>query len=343
VVSPVNEWLPSVAVIIPNHDRVTELQEAVDSVGLQDYRGQITIYVVYRYRPGIETVLSVLPVKVVPVVSSDESGRNSIAVKRNLGLDAGTEDLVAFLDDDDIWHSGKLSAQVAVFQRSTTAVAVGSRPCYFSDRPMWRSLTSDGSFRECSRRQVISGRYFGTSSLLVDGAAARELRFDERPDWLALEDYDFKIRLSQLGLMREVRGRYTAYRKNSASISVDERRHTLLRAVSVLAESAGRDPARFSQQLVASKLLLVSAFGGFGSIQEFHGSEDAEAEMFLDGILDGRLFGRLDPLVGRLVKGGWRRGWVARPVRRVLGALKGVAAGLVRLTRPASGGSGVQE
>lgn len=91
------------------------------------------------------------------------------------------------------------------------------------------------------------------------------------------------------------------------------------------------------------RLLFVSAFGGFGSVQEFHGSEDAEAEEFLDGILDGRLFGRLDPLVGRLVKRGWRRGWVARPVRRVLGAFRGVAVGIVRFTRPASGGGRAQE
>ena len=331
-----NEWLPSVAVIIPNHDRVTELQEAVDSVGLQDYRGQITIYVVYRYRPGIENVLSDLPVKVVPVMSSDESGRNSIAVKRNLGLDAGTEDLVAFLDDDDIWHPGKLSAQVAVFQRSTTAVAVGSRPCYFSDRPMWRSLTPDGSFRERSRRQVISGRYFGTSSLLVDGAAARELRFDERPDWLALEDYDFKIRLSQLGLMREVRGRYTAYRNNIASISVEERRHTLLRALSVLAASAERDPLRLPQQLVALRLLVVSTFGGFGTVQDFHGTVDNQAETFLSQILDGRLFGRLDKILYQIVRTGWRRGWKALLLRGVLRVLRTTAIRLRRIVRSMS-------
>ena len=329
-------------VVVPNHSRMHELGEAIASVEAQEYDGKVCLYVVYRKRPGVDDLLSTFG-RVVAIPSTGEEGRNSIAVKRNIGLSATTEDLVAFLDDDDVWHPLKLTAQVQAFQERGGVVAVSTRPTYFTECPNWGGWSGDDGFRDRTRHHVVSGRSFGTSSLLVAGATARRLRFDERPEWLALEDYDFKIRLSRIGPMRELKGRYTAYHANKASVSIDERRHTLLRAVSVLAESAGRDPARFSQQLVASRLLFVSAFGGFGSVQEFHGSEDAEAEEFLDGILDGRLFGRLDPLVGRLVKGGWRRGWVARPVRRVLGALKGVAAGLVRLTRPASGGSGVQE
>ena len=329
------ERWPSVGVVIPNHSRVPELGEAIASVEAQKYEGQVCVYVVYRERPGVDDLLLTFG-SVVAIPSTGEEGRNSIAVKRNIGLSATMEDLVAFLDDDDVWHPLKLTAQVQAFQEGGGVVAVSTRPTYFTECPNWGVRSGDDGFRDRTRHHVLSGHSFGTSSLLVAGPTARRLRFDERPEWLALEDYDFKIRLSHIGPMRELKGRYTAYRANNASVSVDERRHTLLRAVSVLAESAGRDPARFSQQLVASKLLLVSAFGGFGSVQEFHGSEDAEAEKFLDGILDGRLFGRLDPLVGRLVKGGWRRGWAARPVRRVLGALRGVAAGLVRLTRSAS-------
>jgi hypothetical protein len=343
--SPTNvprQW-PSIGVVIPNHDRLYELVDAVDSVFAQRYDGHVTVYVVFRPRLAIRELAGRFGTDVVMVPSAGEAGLNSISVKRNLGLSASHEDLVAFLDDDDIWHPGKLAAQVEAFLAGGKVAAVCTRASYFSGRPTWGHGVEVRGHCDRSNHYVISGRRFGTSSLLVDGATARALRFDERPEWLALEDYDFKIRLSHNGLMRELKGKYTAYRSDNASVSIVQGRHTLLRAVSVLAESAGRDPARFSQQLVGSRLLVVSAFGGFGSVQEFHGSEDAEAEKFLDGILDGRLFGRLDPLVGRLVKGGWRRGWVARPARRVLGALRRVAAGIVRLTRPASGGGGVQE
>lgn len=335
-----SERWPSVGVVVPNHSRMHELGEAIASVEAQEYAGKVCIYVVYRERPGVDDLLSTFG-GVVAIPATGEEGRNSIAVKRNIGLSATTEDLVAFLDDDDVWHPRKLTAQVQAFQEGV--VAVGTRPTYFTECPNLGVWSDEDGFRDRTRHHVMSGRSFGTSSLLVAGATGRRLRFDERPEWLALEDYDFKIRLSSIGLMRELKGRYTAYRANNVSVSADESRHTLLRAVSVLAESAGQGSARFSQQLVASRLLIVSAFGGFGSIQEFHGSADAIAEDFLDGILDGRLFGRLDRLVGRLVKGGWRRGWVARPVRRVLGALRGVAAGILRLMRSASASGGAQE
>lgn len=317
-------------VVVPNHSRMHELGEAIASVEAQEYDGKVCIYVVYRERPGVDDLLSTFG-GVVAIPATGEEGRNSIAVKRNIGLSATTEDLVAFLDDDDVWHPHKLTAQVQAFQEGV--VAVGTRPTYFTRHPEWRVGGGDAEFRDRTSSQVVSGKYFGTSSLLVDGEVARQLRFDERPEWLALEDYDFKIRLSQVGTMRELNGRYTAYRANDSSVSLDERRHTLLRAVSVLAASAERDRPSLSQKVVALWLLVVSAFGGFGDVQEFHGSEDDEAEQFLSRTLDSRLFGRFDPQVFRLVRTGWRRGWKGWPVRPTVKAARGMATVLVRLLR----------
>jgi len=331
----VSQHWPSVGVVVPNHSRFSELAEAVASVEAQKYEGQVRVYIVYKERPGIDGLLATLG-SAVAIPSTGEDGRNSIAVKRNIGLNATREDVVAFLDDDDIWHPRKLAVQVQAFLTGDDVVAVGSRPTYFSDYPRWKVPLNDVGFRDRTTKQVISGRYFGTSSLLVDGAAARELRFDERPDWLALEDYDFKIRLSQLGLMREVRGRYTAYRNNIASISVEERRYTLLRALSVLAASAERDPLRLPQQLVALRLSVVSTFGGYGTVQDFHGTVDNQAETFLSQILDGRLFGRLDKSLYQVVRTGWRRGWKALLLRGALRVLRTTAIRLRRIVRSVS-------
>jgi len=330
----VKHW-PSVGVVVPNHSRFSELTEAVASVEAQKYEGQVRVYIVYKERPGIDALLSTLG-SAVAIPSTGEEGRNSISVKRNIGLRATTEDFVAFLDDDDIWHPRKLAVQVQALIAGGDVVAVGTRPTYFSDYPRWKVPFGDVDFCDRTTKQVISGRYFGTSSLVVDGKTARGLCFDERPDWLALEDYDFKIRLSQLGVMREVRGRYTAYRSNSASISVEEGRNTLLRALSVLAASVERDSLRLPQQLVALRLLVVSTFGGFGTVQDFHGTEDNQAETFLSEILDGRLFGRLDKSLYRIVRIGWRRGWKALPVRGVLQVLRTTAIRLRQIARSMS-------
>ena len=330
----VGRW-PSVAVVVPNHSRIRELSEAIASVENQRYDGQICIYLVYRNRPGVAENFSMFR-SVVAIPSIGEEGRNSISVKRNIGLAESHEDLVAFLDDDDIWHPDKLTAQVEGFLAGGEVVAVGTRATYFSNQPTWDRGTTLPGYRDRSNHCVIYGQRFGTSSLLVDGPIARSLRFDERPEWLALEDYDFKIRLSHLGLMREVQGRYTAYRNNIASISVEERRYTLLRALSVLAASAERDPLRLSQQLVALKLSVVSTFGGFGTVQDFHGTVDNQAETFLSQILDGRLFGRLDKSLYQIVRTGWRRGWKALLLRRALRVLRTTATRLRPIVRSMS-------
>ncbi len=333
VVSP--RW-PSVGVVIPNHDRVQELSEAIASVEAQHYEGQVQVYVVYRERPGVADALSTRE-QVVALPYFDEEDRNPIAAKRNVGLSASTEDLVAFLDDDDIWHPLKLVMQVEAIRDGYNVAAVGTRATYFSGQPRWNYLSGGKGYRDCTRHRVVSAPSVGTSSLLVVGATARNLRFDERPEWLGVEDFDFKIRLSQLGPIRELRGRYTAYRADNTSASLEESRHFLLRALSVLAASAERDPARLSQQLSALRLLLASTFGGLGSIQEFHGGEDKEAEQMLEQILTGRLFGRLDHPVRRVVRTGWRRGWAVRPVRRVVRTLKRTVRLLVRLARSGPG------
>ena len=340
-----SEGWPSVCVVIPNHDRVDELFQAVASVEAQQYEGQIRIYIVYLERPGIDEVLSTLG-NVVALPSINEEGRNSLAVKRNIAIDASTEELIAFLDDDDVWHPLKLAAQVKALNSGDGIVAVSTQPTYFSGQPTWNRLAGGKGYRDCTRRRLVSGGHVGTSSLLIDGPTARRLRFDERPEWFGVSDFDLKIRLSHLGPIRGLKGKYTAYRADNASIStpasVEERRLFALRGVSVLAASAERSSSGRAERLSGLRQLVVSTFGGYGSVRGFHGGKDAETEEFLDRILDGRLFRRFDRSVGFVVKTGWQRGWTARPVRHVVHALKVTGKRLVRLARSARHGGTVR-
>ena len=195
--------------------------------------------------------------------------------------------------------------------------AVGTRALYFDRTPAWRPCLSRRR-RIRRRHHVVTGRSFGTSSILVDGPLARRLCFDERPEWLALEDYDFKIRLSENGKMYEVSDRLTAYRFGPPSIYDHRQRRTVLKAVSVLVASLDSGISRLSKRLVATRLLLVSAVGGFGSGAGIVGMVDSESEQALDALLGGRLLGRGDRLLAAVVRTGWRRGWRVRLLRLVV-------------------------
>src|SRR5271157_4253061 len=95
---------PSVGVIVLCHTRVETLAEALQSIEAQDYEGEINVYLVYLEIPEMAGILARLGPRVtaIPTSAMDPGG------KRNVGLDRVTEDLVAFVDDDDFWHPAKV-------------------------------------------------------------------------------------------------------------------------------------------------------------------------------------------------------------------------------------------
>ena len=103
---------PTVAVVIPTHQRPELLRRAIDAVVGQDYPGAIDVIVVFdRAEPDTSLERSD-PKRTVRVTANSRTpglpgGRNTGI---SLGLDA---DYLGFCDDDDMWLPGKLSSQVA--------------------------------------------------------------------------------------------------------------------------------------------------------------------------------------------------------------------------------------
>lgn len=120
--------LPSVGVVIPTHDRPEQMRAALRSVLAQTYRGRVEVIVVFdRSKPDESlTAGGDRPVRVVKNLRTP-----GLAGARNTGIAALETELVAFLDDDDEWLPGKLTAQVAALsggtEMCTTAIEVEYR------------------------------------------------------------------------------------------------------------------------------------------------------------------------------------------------------------------------
>lgn len=102
--------LPGVTAIVLVHDRVTYLREALDSIRAQDYAGEIRILLVddgstppARERFGGD-------LSDVQLVRQPSRGP---AIARQLGAETARTDLIAYLDDDDLWPVDSLSRRVA--------------------------------------------------------------------------------------------------------------------------------------------------------------------------------------------------------------------------------------
>jgi glycosyltransferase involved in cell wall biosynthesis len=104
---------PRVSVVIPTRNRPAELAGAVaTALGQRDV--PLEVIVVDDASPdssASERVVAAATEPLARCIVRDERGGPAAA--RNTGIDAARAEWVAFLDDDDRWAPGKLSAQLA--------------------------------------------------------------------------------------------------------------------------------------------------------------------------------------------------------------------------------------
>lgn len=104
---------PGVTVVIPTFNRAQLVGEAIDSVTSQDFEPLEVIVVDDGSTDDTPRVIaksrekSNCPIEVIRQANAGESAA------RNMGIEAATYDLVAFLDSDNRWCPGKLREQVA--------------------------------------------------------------------------------------------------------------------------------------------------------------------------------------------------------------------------------------
>jgi glycosyltransferase involved in cell wall biosynthesis len=108
------QW-PSVGVVITTRDRPNLLRRALASIQAQDYQGPLRMVVVYD---GVMPAWRTARGGARPVLVLENWRTPGPAGARNTGILAvGDCDLVAICDDDDTWHPGKLTAQVATLRQ----------------------------------------------------------------------------------------------------------------------------------------------------------------------------------------------------------------------------------
>ncbi|NND62761.1 MAG: glycosyltransferase [Flavobacteriaceae bacterium] len=102
---------PLVSVIIPTFNRPDLLRQTLASVVYQTYEN-IEIIVVDDGTPGDENQKLCSEMSQINYIKIDNSG--GAAKPRNIGIDNAKGELIAFLDDDDIWLPEKIEKQIAV-------------------------------------------------------------------------------------------------------------------------------------------------------------------------------------------------------------------------------------
>ena len=126
-----------------------------------------------------------------------EQSNGGLARARNRGVEASRGDMIAFLDDDDLWHPEKLALQVARFDDGTGPAVV---TCYsalvdFDGNLLgWRfgGRPEGNVYREMLEWDMVSG---GSVALVSRAAIEACSGFDETLS--EREDWDLWIRIAR--------------------------------------------------------------------------------------------------------------------------------------------------
>jgi hypothetical protein len=226
---------PLVSVVLPTHDRPQRLRRALASALGQRHRALEVIVVDDASDPqAADTVDQVAGDDPrVHLVRLDHAG--GAARARNTALARARGDLVAFLDDDDLWHPDKLTSQLALLDERPGVGIVTSDHTVVDEQHPQRRLVHRGP-RAVTARHLQWFNLAGSLSccLVRRDATGDALYLDET--FPSVEDWDLWVRCAELtgiGVVPRPLGQRTLHgdgrlsdpRSKLAGLQAFERRH----------------------------------------------------------------------------------------------------------------------
>ena len=232
---------PCVSVIIPAYNCAAYIRDALESVLAQDYRNLEVIVVDDGSTDGTADAIAPLQQR-IRLVRQPNSGP---AAARNHALAIAQGEYIAFLDADDLWLPGKISAQMAYFARHPDIrIVYGRWQRWHGDtdgaQELMRSPNECGDdIDEAASGSIYTGMLLDSMIHSITAVAHRSVfetigGFDE--SLRTGEDYDLWLRATQRFRVAKLSRTLALYRIHAASTTAAERRENneyrvLLRAL----------------------------------------------------------------------------------------------------------------
>lgn len=237
---------PRVSVVVATHRLTPYLAQALASVGAQTFRGWEVI-VVGDGVPDPAAVDAVVHETLGDAARTLHVPARGVSVARNAGTGAARGELVAFLDDDDVWHPERLARQVAALDADPAASACSCDGWVIG--PDGERLPEPWPVTCGSRLDLLSGRVdiprivtllFRRAELLAIGGF--------HPSFRIGEDNELILRAVLLGRLTAVPEALVGYRRHPGGVTAavgaqDDPGERLIRLTLDGAEAAGDSEA----------------------------------------------------------------------------------------------------
>lgn len=285
----VSEPLPTVSVVIPAHNAVLFIKEAVDSVLDQSVRPSQVIVVDDGSTDGTAEMLRTFGDRIT--VTSGRYG--SAAAARNAGAALATGAWLAFLDADDAWLPHKLERQLAVAADDRVGLVYADR---FNtgdrgDLPEIQSQIQPLYHGDVFMDLLLLGNHITLSSVMMRTALFRALGgFSET--LRNAEDWDLWIRLSESHRVEACQEPLVRYRLHAAMKSSNPARMQIARRTII--ERALRLPRGLRLPAATRRRVVAAMAWTNGSDAARRGATRLAAQEFVRSVLawpfDRRLY-----------------------------------------------------
>ena len=224
--------MPSVAVIIPTHNRPELLAVTLRSVLSQ--RGvDLTVTVVddgSADRHAVPRVIERVGDARVHLVQHDAP--RGVAAARNNGIASTSSDWVAFCDDDDVWAPEKLHSQVAAAEGDSAGWAYTGDVAIDGDLRVLNGAPPLAPVQLAAELEHYNPVPAGSSNVLVHRTVLDTVGFWD-PALRSVPDWDLWVRLARHGRPAWVPQPFVGCRDHTNTIT--RNRHLMLKEVDIVA------------------------------------------------------------------------------------------------------------
>jgi len=213
---------PLVSVVIPTYNHANFLKIALEGVANQEYKNLEVIVVDNHSDDNTDEVIESFPNLNIKLLKIHNNG--VIGASRNLGLDRAKGDWVAFLDSDDFWYPGRISACAHLLDDGIQFDVISTDEIMvFSGTDKQQLLQHGPSSDDMYRDMILLGNRLSPSATLVKRSllTRHNIKFSESKLHVTVEDYDFWLQLARHGanfkFLRSVQGTYNIHGNNASS------------------------------------------------------------------------------------------------------------------------------
>lgn len=186
------------SIIIPTFNDAKYLKKALYSLDQQTSKNFELIIIDNSSEDETEKVINNSNIKNLLVKKINNKG--IIAKSRNFGMDLSKGDWLIFLDSDDIFYHNKIE----FLEKNISTdydIYCSSENLLFSSTGKKKIYNSGPYEEDFYKKLLINGNRLSTSSSVIKKKFLqnKNLKFDEKPDFITAEDYDFFLNAVKFG------------------------------------------------------------------------------------------------------------------------------------------------